>query len=211
MLEYITSQLQSFFIDYGVFGVFFANMIEEIIAPIPSSIIILGSSFFILEGQTININSILTLIFHISIPTALGATTGSLVIYGLSYHIGKPFISKWGKFFGIQWEDIEKIEKKFGEYSRDEIILYITRTLPILPSVAIGVFCGIIRYDLKKYIIITFLGGLTKATIIGFIGWQFGNAYREIAGQISFLEEIFFIIIVIGIIGYILYNKKKSK
>jgi membrane protein DedA with SNARE-associated domain len=211
MLEYIASQLQAFFIDYGVFGVFFANMIEEIIAPIPSSIIILGSSFFILEGQTININSILTLIFNIAIPTSLGMTTGSLVIYGFCYHIGEPFITKWGKYLGIKWEDIEQTGKKFEEHSNDELILYLSRALPILPSVAIGAFCGIIRYDLKKYIIITFLAGLTKATYIGFIGWQFGNYYREIAGHLSFLEDIFIIIAVIGIIGYIIYKRKRSK
>jgi len=211
MLEQIASQLQYFFIEYGVIGVFFANLIEEIIAPIPSSIIILGSSFFILEGQAININSILILIFQIAIPTASGATVGSLVIYGFCYQIGKPFISKWGKFFQIRWEDIEKTSEKFEEYSRDELILFLSRALPIVPSVAIGAFCGIIRYDLKKYVIITFLGGLIKAIIIGLIGWQFGNFYQEIGGHISFLEEVFIITTIIGIIGYIIYNKKKSK
>lgn len=70
-------------------------------------------------------------------------------------------------------------------------------------------FCGIIRYDLKKYIIITFLGRLVRATILGFLGWQFGNVYQEIAGHISFLEEIVVIAIVIGIVGYILYKKRK--
>jgi len=211
MLEYIASQLQSFFIAYGAIGVFFASMIEEIIAPIPSSIIILGSSFFILEGQAISINSMLSLIFNISIPTAFGITVGSLFIYGPSYYIGKPFIEKWGKYLGISWKDIEKTEKMFEDSSIDELILYLSRATPILPSVAIGAFCGIIRYDLKKYLIITFIGGLTKATIIGFLGWQFGNYYQEIARQIGFLEEITVIIMIIGIIAYIIYNKKKSK
>ena len=210
MLDYLTLQLEYFFIHYGAFGVFLANMAEEIIAPIPSSIIILGSSFFFLGGKAINIDSILTLIFYISIPTSLGVTTGSLFIYGFCYYIGKPFIDKWGKYLGIKWGDIEKTEKKFEKGSRDELILYITRALPIVPSVAIGAFCGIVRYDLKKYIIITLCGGFTKATIIGFIGWQFGNFYLEIAGQISFLEEIFIIVSLIGILAYILYNKRKS-
>lgn len=211
MLESVTSQLQAFFIDYGAIGVFLGSIIEEIIAPIPSTIIILGSSFFILEGQSIGLNSILNLIFNVSLPAALGMTIGSFFIYGLCYYIGKPFITKWGKYLTIRWEDIEKTDEKFQEQTKDELILFGVRAIPIIPSVAISAFCGIIRYDLKKYILITFLGGITRASILGFIGWQFGNVYQKIANQISFLEEIVVIIIVIAAIGYLYYNKKKSK
>jgi membrane protein DedA with SNARE-associated domain len=211
MLETIITQLQAFFIDYGAIGVFLGSIIEEIIAPIPSTIIIIGSSFFILEGQSIGIESIMTLIFNVSIPAGVGMTIGSLFIYGLCYYIGKPFITKWGKYFTIRWEDIEKTDEKFKEQTRDELILYAVRAIPIIPSVAISAFCGVIRYDIKKYIIITLLGGLTRATILGFLGWQFGNFYQEISDQISFLEEIAVIAIVIIIIGYIIFNKRKSK
>lgn len=211
MLENITSLLQNFFVDYGAIGVFIGSIIEEIIAPIPSTIIILGSSFFILEGQPIAINSIIHLLLNVAIPAGLGMTIGSLVIYGLCYYIGKPFITKWGKYLAINWKDIEKTNEKFQEQTRDELVLYGVRAIPVIPSVAISAFCGVIRYDLKKYILITFLGGLTRATMLGFIGWQFGNVYQEIGDQISFLEEIIVIAIVIGIIGYVLYNKRKSE
>lgn len=210
MLEAVTIQLQSFFIDYGAIGVFLGCIIEEIIAPIPSTIIILGSSFFILEGQAIGLNSITNLILNISIPAALGMTIGSLFIYGLCYYIGKPFINKWGKYLAIRWEDIEKTDEKLQNQNKDEVILFGIRAIPIVPSVAISAFCGIIRYDLKKYILITFLGGLVRATVLGFLGWQFGTIYRDISNQISFLEEIVIIIGVIGVIGYILYNKRKK-
>jgi len=209
MLEIITYQLQSFFIDYGAIGVFLGSIIEEIVAPIPSTIIILGSSFFILEGQPIAFDSILNLILNVSLPAGLGMTLGSLFIYGLCYYIGKPFITKWGKYLAIPWEDIEKTEQKFEEETKDELILYGIRAIPIVPSVAISAFCGIIRYDLKKYMIITFLGSFTRATILGFLGWQFGSVYQEIAGEISFLEEIVVIIIVITFIGYIMHSRKK--
>ncbi len=209
MLENLTHLLQNFFVEYGAIGVFIGSIIEEIIAPIPSTLIILGSSFFILEGQAITTNSIANLIFNVSLPAALGMTIGSLFVYGLCYYIGKPFINRWGKYLAIKWEDIQKTEQKFEEQTKDEILLYGLRAIPVVPSVAISAFCGVIRYDLKKYIIITFLGGLTRATILGFLGWQFGNFYQEIASQISFLEEIVVIIIVFSLIVYILYNKKK--
>jgi membrane protein DedA with SNARE-associated domain len=77
--------------------------------------------------------------------------------------------------------------------------------------VAISVFCGFIRFDLKKYLIITFLGTMVQAFILGFIGWQFGSMYQSAADEILNLEEISLIVILIAIAVYILYKKKLKK
>lgn len=177
MLEEIINQLQVIIMDYGAFGLFLGGLIKEII-PIPSTAIIVGSSFLLLKNQFISINSILNLIFIVAIPVALGMTIGSLITYFPCFYIGKPFIDRWGKYLSLKWEDIEKIEKKFENNSRDYLILYLIRTTPIIPSAITSAFCGIIRYDIKKYLLITFLGGLTRALILGFIGWQFGSFYE---------------------------------
>ena len=177
MIEEIIIQLQAIIIDYGAFGLFIGGLVKEII-PIPSTAIIMSSSFLLLKGQLIDINSILNLIFIIAIPVALGMTIGSLVTYIPCFYIGKPFIDRWGKYLSLKWENIERVEKKFENNSRDYLILYILRTTPVIPSAITSAFCGIIRYDFKKYLLITFLGGLTRAIILGFIGWQFGNFYE---------------------------------
>lgn len=211
MFESIIVLLESFFIMYGPLGVFFASLIEEIIAPIPSAIVILGSSFFILEGQAISLNSILNLLLNISLPVALGMSLGSLFIYGLCYFLGKEFVIRWGKYFGLKWEDMEKANEKFKEQKRDEIVLFTVRTIPIIPSVAISGICGLIRYDLKKYLLVSFLGSFIRATTLGLIGWQFGSLYRIIAEKISFLEEITLVVIAISILGYLIHKKYYKK
>lgn len=211
MLESLITYVNSFFINYGIFGVFLGSLVEEVIAPIPSTLIIIGSSFFILKGQVISLVSIFTLLTEIILPVAAGMTIGSLFIYGLCYYLGKPFIVKWGKYLGLNWKDIEKTNKKLENQKRDNLAIFTVRAIPIIPSVAISGFCGIIRYDLKKYLILTFIGGAVRAGILGFLGWQFGNFYKEIAMELSNLEEILVIIIAIGIIGYIVYKKKIAK
>ncbi|MDR0913186.1 MAG: VTT domain-containing protein [Methanobrevibacter sp.] len=208
MLENLAQLLQSFFINYGSLGVFLGSIIEEIIAPIPSTLVILGSSMFMLAGQAININSVINLILNVSIPAAAGMTIGSLVIYGLCYYLGKNFIIKWGKYFTISWKSIENAQKKFEKQNKDSIMLFGVRAIPVIPSVVISAFFGILRYDVKKYIILTFLGGLVRASILGFVGWQFGKVYSEISNEISFLEDIVIIIIIVAIISYFIYKKK---
>jgi membrane protein DedA with SNARE-associated domain len=176
MLEEIIIQLQNIITSYGAIGLFIGGVVKEFI-PIPSTAIILGTSFLLLSGQTIGINSILTLLFVIILPISIGMTIGAIITYIPCFYIGKPVISKWGKYVSLKWEDIEKMDKQFETTAKDYIIIYILRATPIVPSIVISSFCGIIRYDLKKYIILTFLGGLTRAIIFGFVGWQFGNVF----------------------------------
>jgi membrane protein DedA with SNARE-associated domain len=200
--------LESILLAYGPLGVFLGSIIEEIIAPIPSTLIIMGTSFIMLKGVAISPDSLINLFINIVLPASLGVTIGSLFVYAITYYLGKPFLERWGKYLGVSWGDIEKAEDKFEKSRSDEILLFIVRAVPILPSVAISAFCGFVRFDLKKYVIITFFGTLVRAFILGFIGWQFGSIYQAAADEISYLEEIGLAVVVIAIVGYIIYKKK---
>ncbi|MDO8870868.1 MAG: VTT domain-containing protein [Methanobacteriaceae archaeon] len=207
MINELFLSLKSFFVSYGALGVFLGSLLEEIIAPIPSAIVVMGSSFLIMGTDPLNISSFIKLFLNVSIPASLGLTIGSLLLYGLGYYLGKPFIVKWGKYLGLSWADVEKTQKKFAESKSDDIILFTLRAIPLVPSVAISTFCGFIRFNLKDYIIITFLGSLVRASALGFIGWQFGIAYKQLAEQISNLEQIVVMGIIILVIGYLIYIK----
>lgn len=203
--------LESILIAYGPLGVFIGSIIEEIIAPIPSTLIIMGTSFIMLKGAAISPVTFFNLFINIVLPASLGVTIGSLFVYGITYFAGKPFLERWGKYLGVSWEDIEKTEKKFEKSRSDEIVLFLVRAFPVIPSVAISAFCGFIRFDLKKYVIITFLGTLVRAFILGFIGWQFGSMYQAAADEISYLEEIGVAVLIIAILVYVIYQKKFKK
>lgn len=210
MFEEIILYMESVLLVYGPLGVFLASIIEEIIAPIPSTLVIMGTSFIILKGAVISPETIFSLFINVVLPASVGVTLGSLFIYALAYYLGKELIDRWGKYLGVSWESIEKAQDKFEDSSSDEIILFIVRALPVVPSIAINVFCGFVRYDLKKFVIITFLGTLVRAFILGFLGWQFGSFYQVIATEISYLEEISVAVIVIGLIIYFLWGKYKK-
>jgi membrane protein DedA with SNARE-associated domain len=48
----------------------------------------------------------------ISVPEALGVTLGSFVTYSLGYFGGKPAIEKFGKYFGLSWNSVQKFHNK---------------------------------------------------------------------------------------------------
>ncbi len=210
MFAELTIFLEEFIITYGSLGIFFGSILEEIIAPIPSTAVIMGSSFFIMENSQFSFGAFERLFLYIALPAAAGVTVGSLVIYGIVYQLGKPFVDRWGKYLGLSWEEIEKTEKKYLENNLMDLSIFTTRALPIVPSIVISAFCGFVKYDIKRYIFVTFFGTLVRAFILGFLAWQFGNLYRQIESELAVSEEIVVIGLIITVISFIIYKKYKK-
>jgi membrane protein DedA with SNARE-associated domain len=210
MIETVIHLLEEYIIPLGSFGVFSAEVIEEIIVPIPSAMILLGSGFLFLKGS-FSLALIYTLFFTIVIPATLGLTLGSLVIYGLAYKGGKPFLEKYGRWLSLSWTDVEVVNQKFKDGVFDEWSLILARIFPIIPSVLIAAFCGLTRMSLRKYITLTLIGAFFKALILALIGWQVGALYLKYANIIGHIENTVLALTIASIAGMIVYRKFKQK
>lgn len=211
MINTLIATIEHILVPLGAKGIFAAAIIEEVVAPIPSALVQMGGGFFLLGGSPISLSSLLSLFLQVVLPAALGVTFGSLFVYGLAYWLGKPFLMKWGKWLGLSWADIEKAEAKFTKGYADELLLFGLRCVPIIPSVAISAFCGLIRFPLRTYLIFSLLGTLVRASGLGFIGWQAGHLYREMAAYINRVEEVVGLglgLILLILVGYLVYKSK---
>lgn len=210
MIETVIHLLELYIIPLGGFGVFAAEVIEEVIVPIPSAVILLGSGFLFLKGA-FSVSLVSTLLFTIVIPATLGLTLGSLVIYGFAYKGGKPFLDRFGTWIGVSWADIESIQRKFEEGTFDEWTFILARVFPVVPSVLIAVFCGLTRMPIRKYITLTLVGAFFKAFFLAIIGWQVGTLYLKYANVIGHIENTVFALIILGTVGFVVYRKFKRK
>ncbi|WP_414468264.1 DedA family protein [Methanobacterium sp. ACI-7] len=206
----LLTALQDFFLSYGVFGVFLGSITEQIIAPIPSSIVVLGASFLVMQGLPLSLGAFQNLFISVSIPAAAGVTVGSLFYYFISYKIGLPFVERAGKYLGVSVDDIQNVEKRVKDSDYENLFLFGIRCVPIIPSIAVNLFCGLIKYPLKNYLVVTFLGALVQATLLGIVGWQVGNVYVSLADDISFLNDMVTIIIVVAVVLYIIKKKREG-
>lgn len=210
MIHTVIQILENLIVPLGGLGVFTAEVIEEIIVPIPSAVILLGSGFVFLKGA-FSAAFLWTLFFTIVFPAAFGLTLGSLVIYWLAYKGGKPFLDRYGKWLGVSWLDVEYVTKKFQSGTFDEWSMVIARVFPIIPSVLIAVFCGVTRMPYKKYIILTFIGAFFKALILALVGWQVGGLYLRYAGVISYMENTVFVMVILFFVGFVIYRRTNQK
>ncbi|MBI2278983.1 MAG: VTT domain-containing protein [Candidatus Brennerbacteria bacterium] len=188
--------------QYGVLGVFFLSLIEEIVAPVPSSLALMAAGFFLIpQGE--NFAAIaLPAFLKVILPASAGLTLGSLFVYSVAFLGGKSAIVRWGKIFGLTWGKLEQAEARFTRGGADEVIIFVLRAVPITPNFLISAVCGIVRYPVKRFIIITFFGGVARAILMGFLGWSVGGAYAQYAAQFSSLSN--FIVMALGIFAVVL-------
>jgi len=211
MLSSLLNSIESFIINNGAFAVFIGCILEQIIVPIPASIIVITTSIITLQGVPLSLNSLGTLLIKIVIPASLGTTIGSLFYYYLAYKLEKPFIERTGKYLGVSMEDVADVEKKFKESRFDDLSIFIARCIPIIPSIAINLFCGLIKYDLKMYLLTTFCGSLVQICAWGLLAWLFGNIYLELEGQLSIMGNIVTLLIIFLVLYYIIKKRREKK
>jgi membrane protein DedA with SNARE-associated domain len=210
MIETIVAFIQQTVFPLGALGVFVAEFVEEVIVPIPSAMILLGSGFVFLKGS-ISLSFLNTLFFTVVIPATAGLTIGSLVIYLLVFKFEKPFIEKFGKYLTIEQKDLDQMNERFNSGKLDEIFIILARIFPIVPSVVIAVFCGLIKMPWKKYLIITIIGAFFRSLILSLVGWQVGELYIKYAGAIGKIENTGLILLVVAFLGFVGYRKFNKK
>ncbi|MBI5732398.1 VTT domain-containing protein [Candidatus Jorgensenbacteria bacterium] len=212
MLNDLVLNIAPFVEQYGAIAVFVLAIVEEIIAPIPSSIALMAAGFFLLPASPNFLELIVTLFFRLVLPGAFGLTIGSFLIYSVAYVGGEPLIRKIGRRFGVSWNKIEAVREKLSSHSIDEWIIFGLRSIPIVPNVLVSLGCGLIRYPLRGFLVPTFFGSAVRALLMGLIGWSFGEAYSVYATEIAQIGNYFLAIsmVVVFIIGIWLLVKRKK-
>lgn len=210
-MEQIFETIKQFIIEYGLLAVFTVGFLEEIIFAIPSTLVFLGAGFFLIDPSLSLGWDLFYRVMQIAFWGSMGVTIGSFFIYGIFYYGGKVAIDKYGRYLGISWGSINKLQQKFSQGWADEIVFVFLRSMPIWSMTVISAFAGLVRWSWKKFGIYTFIGTSVRFIILLFLGWKFGSAYRFLASR---LEEIYFygtIILLVSLIVLLVFVFRKKK
>ncbi len=207
--------LTQFIMAHGALGVFLASVLEEVIVPIPSTLIQTGAGFLFLSGQAVTAHTIWILLAHIVLPAAVGVTVGSLLIYGLVWWGGMPFVHRFGKFFFLTPAKVEHA-KEYVLSHRSIIWAFCgIRFIPILPSVFVAAGAGLIRLPIRIYLWTTFVGVAVRATYLGFAGWLTGQALESLSPNHSAIGTVILFTIALGIVtglvGVLVFYAKRRR
>ena len=145
--------------------VFFGSIIEEIFPPLPSPLLLIITKMATYNQEF----SVLHILLLTSIAT-FGKTIGSFFLYFLADKTEDLIIGRFGKWFNISHRNIESIGKRFTGSWKDIIVLIFLRAIPIIPTTPVSLVCGIIKLNIRTYIVSTFIGSLIRIFLILYLG-----------------------------------------
>lgn len=108
-----------------------------------------------------------------------GDLTGDAVWYAIGRHGALPFIKRFGRFFNMTGDDLEKMQGVFLEHQKK--ILFISKlTTGFGFAVVTLMAAGAARVPFKKYITINFFGQFIWTGALMAVGFFLGNLYSVI-------------------------------
>jgi membrane protein DedA with SNARE-associated domain len=185
---------------YGPWSVFLGVIIESVIIPIPSPLVIMGAGFLLIHPDLNAWEALGPVLALIVLPGSVASTLGAYIGYGIGYLGGKPLLRRFERFLGFGWRDVEALEKHFHS-GRVNVLIFFLRALPIFPLSLISAAAGLIRLPLKRFSFWTFCGTIPRCLFLGYLGWWIGETYRHVAFGIDNAETLVSIILIVAILA----------
>src|SRR4030042_5137684 len=196
---------------HGQLAVFIGVMIEQIIVPIPSPLIIMGAGALLIPPQFSIPHAFLQILWIIVLPGAVASTLGSYIGYTISYYGGEALVVRFQRFLGVDWNQMENVEKRFRG-KKEALSIFFSRAIPVFPISLVSIFAGLLRVPVRPFTFYTFLGSMFRCLFLGFVGWWIGATYEKVATRLDSVETIISILmlIVMGVVlGYLYYRFRK--
>ena len=153
----------------GYLGVFFLMVMESMVIPIPSELVLPFAGFLISRGDFSFV--------WVMIASSLGSITGSLISYYMGKFGGNAFVIRYGKYVLLDVEDLKKTERWFEK--RGEYTIFISRFIPVVRHL-ISIPAGIGKMDLKRFCLYTVAGASMWNFILVYAGYLLGEHWDRI-------------------------------
>ncbi len=148
----------------GYPGIIFLMAVESSLIPFPSELVMPPAGYLIHEGRMTWALVILS--------GVAGSMLGALFNYYLAYFLGRPFFLRYGKYFFLKPEHLEKTERFFARHG--EITTFVGRLIPVVRQL-ISLPAGAARMPVGKFSFYTGLGAGIWVVVLTVVGWLVGK------------------------------------
>lgn len=187
------------------FFVVIAGFLEEIIAPIPSPFV-MTTAAVIAKAQQL---SPLHVAFIVLLAT-VAKTASSYLIYFIVDKAEDVVVGRYGKFFGVSHEGIERIGKMLNKSWWDDVLLFFARAIPLVPTSVVTVVAGVIKYNPRSFILMTFLGGIVRNLFYLWIAYFGLNIIDSIVDHFAQNPALLVVLFIIGLAGLVFLFRAKD-
>ena len=206
MITNLLTPILNFFLNLietiGYPGIILVSLLENVFTPIPSEAVIPFAGILVTQGK---LNLILVVI-----SATLGSIIGAFFFYYLGFVLGsekiRAFVLRWGKYFFITQQDLERAEKWFKRY--DVWAVLVCRIIPLVRSF-ISIPAGYVKMPLPQFIALTAIGTTVWSIFLVSLGIIFGKTYTNFLPYFQKLDLVFALFF-LGLAAYFIFPKVKE-
>ena len=157
--------------DGGYWAIIVLMAMESSIFPVPSEIVIPPAAFLAARGDLSFTGVILA--------GTIGSYLGAAITYWVSRIVGRPVIQRFGKYFFVPPEKLERAEIWLQRYEAGGV--FFARLLPVIRHL-ISIPAGIVRMNFWVFSLVTIVGSALWCAVLAYLG---DRAYRAQPDLIS--------------------------
>ncbi len=200
MIHDIAQTIVSYIGDMGYWGIFLLMFIESTFFPFPSEIVMIPAGYLAFQGE-MNL-------YIVILAGILGSVLGALLNYYLAMTFGRGFILKYGKYFFIKEETLDKLEDFFTKHG--EISTFTGRLIPGIRQL-ISLPAGLARMNIAKFSFFTAIGAGLWVIVLVALGYLVGSNEALISQYLQSATLIALVCVVFITIFYIIRHKRRKK
>lgn len=188
MIDYLIpflEQMAAFGATWGPLCVLVFMTVESSFIPFPSEVVMIPAGFMAARGEFFPADHIWGALALAIVCGIVGSLLGAWLNYLLSLKLGRPFLHRWGKYFFLGPDKLERAEALFRQYG--DITTFVCRLIPVVRQL-ISIPAGISRMHFGRFSIFTGAGAGIWVIVLTFLGYWFGATtegmgYAELVHQ----------------------------
>jgi membrane protein DedA with SNARE-associated domain len=197
MIHEIANTIVGYIGDMGYWGIFLLMFLESTFFPFPSEVIMIPAGYLAHKGE-MNI-------YIIVVVGTVGSVAGALFNYYIAVYFGRKFILKYGKYFFIKEETLDKLEAFFTKHG--ELSTFNGRLIPGIRQL-ISLPAGLARMNIAKFSFYSALGAGIWVIVLVIIGYLLGSNEELISEYLRSATLIALVSVVFITIFYIVRNRR---
>lgn len=187
MVEHIAEWITGIMAALGYPGLFFMMVLESMVAPVPSEIVMPFAGFLVVRGQFTFVGA--------TIASSLGTLVGSLISYYMGKWGGYPLVLRCGRYLLLDEHHLALTVRWFEK--RGEATIFVSRFIPVVRHL-ISIPAGVGNMNLLKFSVFTVIGGTIWNVILLVAGIKLGERWEIIHEYSHQIDYVFIAALVLA-------------
>lgn len=194
MLHHLNDLVEQWVAQWGYFGIFAAMVLENVIPPIPSEVIMPLAGFYVGQQKLQFVGVVLA--------GLLGTVVGALPWYGIGRLVNEERLKQWverhGRWLGVSVQELDDSRHWFQRHGA--AVVFWGRLIPAIRTL-ISVPAGIELMPFGPFLFWTTAGSLVWNVALTAAGWSLGSHWNQVLAWVKPVEGVVNKLIALAIVA----------